>query len=132
MANFNVTTVGLPIRESRFSFVGQNIAKSDEGKAASLVVGTEANTVKLAEGAEPVLGRIETVEIEMDGTSTVNVLLLGGFRLDCAVGEVFKAGDAVVAGATAGLVKSGGASTDFRFFVSEPDATEGFVGVIKL
>lgn len=132
MANFKVTTVGLPIRESRFTFVGQDIVEADVGKAVTLVLGGDANLVKLAEGTEPVLGRIETVETEMSGSISVNVLLLGGFRLACAPNEVFKTGDTVVPGATAGLVKSGGASTDLRFFVSEPASDEGFVGVIKL
>ena len=132
MAKFNVTTSGLPIRESRFTFVGQGITEQDVGKAATLVLAGDANLVKLVEGAEPVLGRIETVEIEMNGDISVNVLLLGGFRLNCAPNEVFKVGDTLTAGATAGLVKAGPASTDLRFFVSEPDSSEGFVGVIKL
>lgn len=132
MAKFNVTTTGLPIRESRFTFVGQGITEQDVGKAATLVLAGDANLVKLAEGSEPILGRIETVEIEMNGNISVNVLLLGGFRLNCAPNEVFKVGDTVTAGATAGLVKAGPASTDLRFFVSEPDSSEGFVGVIKL
>ena len=132
MAKFNVTTTGLPIRESRFTFVGQDITEQDVGKAATLVLAGDANLVKLAEGSEPILGRIETVEIEMNGDISVNVLLLGGFRLNCAPNEVFKVGDTVAAGATAGLVKAGPASTDLRFFVSEPDSSEGFVGVIKL
>ena len=132
MAKFNVTTTGLPIRESRFTFVGQGITEQDVGKAATLVLAGDANLVKLAEGSEPILGRIETVEIEMNGDISVNVLLLGGFRLNCAPNEVFKAGDTLAAGATAGLVKAGPASTDLRFFVSEPDSSEGFVGVIKL
>lgn len=132
MAKFNVTTTGLPIRESRFTFVGQGITEQDVGKAATLVLAGDANLVKLAEGSEPILGRIETVEIEMNGGISVNVLLLGGFRLNCAPNEVFKVGDTIVAGATAGLVKAGPASTDLRFFVSEPDSSEGFVGVIKL
>ena len=132
MAKFNVTTTGLPIRESRFTFVGQGITEQDVGKAATLVLAGDANLVKLAEGSEPILGRIETVEIEMNGDISVNVLLLGGFRLNCAPNEVFKVGDTIAAGATAGLVKAGPASTDLRFFVSEPDSSEGFVGVIKL
>lgn len=132
MAKFNVTTTGLPIRESRFTFVGQGITEQDVGKAATLVLAGDANLVKLAEGSEPILGRIETVEIEMNGDISVNVLLLGGFRLNCAPNEVFKVGDTLTAGATAGLVKAGPASTDLRFFVSEPDSSEGFVGVIKL
>ncbi len=132
MAKFNVTTTGLPIRESRFTFVGQGITKQDVGKAVTLVLAGDANLVKLVEGTKPVLGRIETVEIEMNGDISVNVLLLGGFRLNCAPNEVFKVGDTIVAGATAGLVKAGPASTDLRFFVSEPDSSEGFVGVIKL
>ena len=132
MAKFNVTTTGLPIRESRFTFVGQDITEQDVGKAATLVLAGDANLVKLAEGSEPILGRIETVEIEMNGDISVNVLLLGGFRLNCDPNEVFKVGDTVAAGATAGLVKAGPASTDLRFFVSEPDSSEGFVGVIKL
>ena len=132
MAKFNVTTSGLPIRESRFTFVGQGITEQDVGKAATLVLAGDANLVKLVEGAEPVLGRIETVEIEMNGSIIVNVLMSGGFRLACAKGEVFKVGDTVKPGATAGLVVAGVASTDLRFFVSEPASDEGFVGVIKL
>lgn len=132
MAKFNVTTTGLPIRESRFTFVGQGITEQDVGKAATLVLAGDANLVKLVEDDEPVLGRIETVEIEMNGDISVNVLMLGGFRLNCAPNEVFKVGDTLTAGATAGLVKAGPASTDLRFFVSEPDSSEGFVGVIKL
>ena len=115
-----------------FTFVGQGITEQDVGKAATLVLAGDANLVKLVEGAEPVLGRIETVEIEMNGDISVNVLLLGGFSLNCAPNEVFKVGDTLAAGATAGLVKAGPASTDLRFFVSEPDSSEGFVGVIKL
>lgn len=133
MAKYNVTTVGLPIQESKFTFVGvSTLTIADVGKAAALQVGSEANVVKLAENTDVILGRIETVEVEMNGNVSVSVLLLGGFRLECEKNEVFAAGDAIVAGATAGLVKSGGVSKDFRFFVSEPASDEGFVGVIKL
>ena len=132
MANYKVTTTGIPFRESRFTFVGQGITEADVGKAATVVLAGDANLVKLAEADEPILGRIETVEIEMNGSIIVNVLMSGGFRLACAEGEVFKVGDTVKPGATAGLVAAGVASTDLRFFVSEPASDEGFVGVIKL
>lgn len=132
MANFKVTTTGLPFRESRFTFVGQDITEKDVGKAVTVVLGGDANLVKLATGLESILGRIEVVEIEMNGDISVNVLMSGGYRLECAPGEVFATGDSVVPGAAPGLVKSGGASTDLRFFVSEPASDEGFVGVIKL
>lgn len=132
MANFKVTTTGIPFRESRFTFVGQGIKEADVGKAATIVLAGDANVVKLAAADEPILGRIETVEIEMNGNIIVNVLMSGGFRLACAKGAVFKVGDTVKPGATAGLVAAGTASTDLRFFVSEPASDEGFVGVIKL
>ena len=132
MANFKVTTTGIPFRESRFTFVGQGIKEADVGKAATIVLAGGANVVKLAAAGEPILGRIETVEIEMNGNIIVNVLMSGGFRLACAKGAVFKVGDTVKPGATAGLVAAGTASTDLRFFVSEPASDEGFVGVIKL
>ena len=132
MANFKVTTTGIPFRESRFTFVGQGITEADVGKAATIVLAGDANVVKLAAANEPILGRIETVEIEMNGSIIVNVLMSGGFRLACAKGAVFKVGDTVKPGATAGLVAAGTASTDLRFFVSEPASDEGFVGVIKL
>ena len=132
MANFKVTTTGIPFRESRFTFVGQGIKEADVGKAATIVLAGDANVVKLAAANEPILGRIETVEIEMNGNIIVNVLMSGGFRLACAKGAVFKVGDTVKPGATAGLVAAGTASTDLRFFVSEPASDEGFVGVIKL
>lgn len=132
MANFKVTTTGIPFRESRFTFVGQGITEADVGKAATIVLAGDANLVKLAAANEPILGRIETVEIEMNGSIIVNVLMSGGFRLACAKGEVFKVGDTIQPGTTAGLVAAGTASTDLRFFVSEPASDEGFVGVIKL
>ena len=132
MANFKVTTTGIPFRESRFTFVGQGIKEADVDKAATIVLAGDANVVKLAAADEPILGRIETVEIEMNGSIIVNVLMSGGFRLACAKGAVFKVGDTVKPGATAGLVAAGTASTDLRFFVSEPASDEGFVGVIKL
>lgn len=132
MANFKVTTTGIPFRESRFTFVGQGITEADVGKAATIVLAGDANVVKLATANEPILGRIETVEIEMNGSIIVNVLMSGGFRLACAKGAVFKVGDTIKPGTTAGLVVAGVASTDLRFFVSEPASDEGFVGVIKL
>lgn len=132
MANFKVTTTGIPFRESRFTFVGQGITEADVGKAATIVLAGDANVVKLAAANEPILGRIETVEIEMNGSIIVNVLMSGGFRLACAKGAVFKVGDTIKPGTTAGLVVAGTASTDLRFFVSEPASDEGFVGVIKL
>lgn len=132
MANFKVTTTGIPFRESRFTFVGQGITEADVGKAATVVLAGDANVVKLAAADEPILGRIETVEIEMNGNIIVNVLMSGGFRLACAKGAAFKVGDTVKPGTTAGLVVAGTASTDLRFFVSEPASDEGFVGVIKL
>ena len=66
MANFKVTTTGIPFRESRFTFVGQGITEADVGKAATIVLAGDANLVKLAEADEPILGRIETVEIDFD------------------------------------------------------------------
>lgn len=132
MAGFEPSTVGLPFRETRFTFKAEGIKKGDDGKAVTLVMGADKNLVKLVENTDPILGRIETVEVEMNGDVYVNVLMSGGMRLDCAVNEVFKAGDTLVPGVEPGLVKAGTPSTDLRFFVSEPDSSEGFVGVIKL
>ena len=58
MAKFNVTTTGLPIRESRFTFVGQGITEQDVGKAVTLVLAGDANLVKLVEGIDFVLADI--------------------------------------------------------------------------
>ena len=74
MANFKVTTTGIPFRESRFTFVGQGIKEADVGKAATIVLAGDANVVKLAAADEPILGRIETDEIEMNGSIIVNYL----------------------------------------------------------
>lgn len=133
MKGFKVTTVGIPVNETRHTFVGvSTITTADVGKAATLVAAGADNTVQLAGADAPVLGQIETVEVETTGEVTVGVLIMGGYRLACATNAVIAVGDKVVGGA-AGLVKSGGASTDLRFVVTEASTIpEGFVGVIKL
>ena len=131
MKGFKPTTTGIPVNETRHTFNGvSTITTADIGKAATL--DAAEMTVKLAGLDEPVLGQIETVEVETTGEVTVGVLILGGYRLACDPAEVIAVGDTVV-GKTGGLVKSGGASTDLRFVVTEASTIpEGFVGVIKL
>ena len=131
MKGFKPTTTGIPVNETRHTFNGvSTITTADIGKAATL--DAAEMTVKLAGLDEPVLGQIETVEVETTGEVTVGVLILGGYRLACDPAEVIAVGDAVV-GKAGGLVKSGGASTDLRFVVTEASTIpEGFVGVIKL
>ena len=132
MKGFKPTTTGIPVNETRHTFNGVRITNADVGKAATLVTGGADVTVKLAGDGDIVLGQIETVEIETTGEIIVNVLILGGYRLRCATDAVIAVGDTVV-GAAAGLVKSGGASTDLRFVVTEASTiAEGFVGVLKL
>ena len=131
MKGFKPTTTGIPVNETRHTFNGvSTITTADIGKAATL--DAAEMTVKLAGLDEPVLGQIETVEVETTGEVTVGVLILGGYRLACDPVEVIAVGDKVV-GKAGGLVKSGGASTDLRFVVTEASTIpEGFVGVIKL
>lgn len=131
MKGFKPTTTGIPVNETRHTFHGAStITSADVGKAATL--DAAEMTIKLAGADEPVLGQIETVEIETTGEVTVNVLIMGGYRLACDPAEVIAVGDAVV-GKAGGLVKSGGKSTDLRFVVTEVSTIpEGFVGVIKL
>ena len=131
MKGFKPTTTGIPVNETRHTFNGvRTITTADIGKAATL--DAAEMTVKLAGLDEPVLGQIETVEVETTGEVTVGVLILGGYRLACDPAEVIAVGDTVV-GKDGGLVKSGGASTDLRFVVTEASTIpEGFVGVIKL
>lgn len=131
MKGFKPTTTGIPVNETRHTFNGvSTITTADIGKAATL--DAAEMTVKLAGLDEPVLGQIETVEVETTGEVTVGVLILGGYRLACDPAEVIAVGDTVV-GKADGLVKSGGASTDLRFVVTEASTIpEGFVGVIKL
>lgn len=130
MNGFQITTVGIPVQESRLTFNGtSDITKAHIGRAVTIDT-TQTNTVKLAGDGDVVLGQLMTVEIETTGEVVVTVWIMGGYRLACATGEVFAVGDTVV-GAGEGLVKSGGVSTDLRFFVTEPDTSEGFVGVIK-
>ena len=131
MKGFKPTTTGVPVNETRHTFNGVNtITTADIGKAATL--DAAEMTVKLAGLDKPVLGQIETVEVETTGEVTVGVLILGGYRLACDPTEVIAVGDKVV-GKAGGLVKSGGASTDLRFVVTEASTIpEGFVGVIKL
>lgn len=133
MKGFKPTTTGIPVNETRHTFHGVGITNADVGKAATLVTGGADVTVKLAGADEPVLGQIETVEIETTGEIIVNVLILGGYRLRCATDAVIAVGDTVV-GAGDGLVKAGAAaSTDLRFVVTEASTiAEGFVGVLKL
>lgn len=132
MKGFKPTTTGIPVNETRHTFHGVGITTADVGKAATLVMGGADVTVELAGDGDPVLGQIETVEIETTGEIIVSVLILGGYRLRCATNANIKAGDTVV-GAGAGLVKSGGASADLRFVVTEASTiAEGFVGVLKL
>ena len=132
MKGFKPTTTGIPVNETRHTFHGPGITNADFGKAATLVTGGADVTVKLAGADDVILGQIETVEIETSGEITVNVLIMGGYRLPCATDAVIAVGDTVV-GAAAGLVKSGGASTDLRFVVTEASTiAEGFVGVLKL
>lgn len=132
MKGFKPTTTGIPVNETRHTFHGTGITNADVGKAATLVTGGADVTVKLAGDDDIVLGQIETVEIETSGEITVNVLIMGGYRLPCATDEVIAVGDTVV-GKAAGLVKSGGASADLRFVVTEASTiAEGFVGVLKL
>ena len=131
MKGFKPTTTGIPVNETRHTFNGvSTITTADIGKAATL--DDAEMTVKLAGLDEPVLGQIETVEVETTGEVTVGVLILGGYRLACDPAEFIAVGDTVV-GKAGGLVKSGGASTDLRFVVTEASTIpEGFVGVIKL
>ena len=133
MKGFKPTTTGIPVNETRHTFHGVGITTADVGKAATLVTGGADVTVKLAGDGDPVLGQIETVEIETTGEIIVNVLILGGYRLRCATDAVIAVG-ATVVGAGAGLVKAGvTASTDLRFVVTEASTiAEGFVGVLKL
>ena len=132
MKGFKPTTTGIPVNETRHTFHGTGITNADVGKAATLVTGGVDVTVKLAGANDVVLGQIETVEIETSGEITVNVLIMGGYRLPCATNANIKVGDKVV-GAGDGLVKSGGASADLRFVVTEASTiAEGFVGVLKL
>ena len=35
MANYKVTSVGIPLRETRFTFIGQDIKNADVGKAVT-------------------------------------------------------------------------------------------------
>ena len=131
MKGFKPTTTGIPVNETRHTFNGvSTITTADIGKAATL--DAAEMTVKLAGADEPVLGQIETVEVETTGEVTVGVLILGGYRLACDPAEVIAVGNTVV-GKAGGLVKSGGASKDLRFVVTEASTIpEGFVGVIKL
>lgn len=131
MKGFKPTTTGVPINETRHTFNGAaTITSADQGKAATLDVAEM--TVKLAGLDDPILGQIEAVEVETTGEVIVNVLIMGGYRLPCAVDEVIAVGDTVV-GKADGLVKSGGKSTDLRFVVTEVSTIpEGIVGVIKL
>lgn len=131
MKGFKPTTTGIPVNETRHTFNGVNtITTADIGKAATL--DAAEMTVKLAGADEPVLGQIETVEVETTGEVTVGVLIMGGYRLACDPAEVIAVGHTVV-GKAGGLVKSGGASKDLRFVVTEASTIpEGFVGVIKL
>lgn len=131
MKGFKPTTTGIPVNETRHTFNGvSTITTADIGKAATL--DAAEMTVKLAGLDEPVLGQIETVEVETTGEVTVGVLILGGYRLACDPAEVIAVGDTIV-GKAGGRVKSGGASTDLRFVVTEASTIpEGFVGVIKL
>ena len=131
MKGFKPTTTGIPVNETRHTFNGvSTITTADIGKAATL--DAAEMTVKLAGLDEPVLGQIETVEVETTGEVTVGVLILGGYRLACDPAEVIAVGDTVV-GKAGGLVQSGGTSTDLRFVVTEASTIpEGFVGVIKL
>ena len=132
MKGFKPTTTGIPVNETRHTFHGTGITNADVGKAATLVTGGADVTVKLAGDGDIVLGQIETVEVETTGEVTVGVLIMGGYRLACDPAEVIAVGDTVV-GKAGGLVKSGGASTDLRFVVTEASTIpEGFVGVIKL
>ena len=131
MKGFKPTTTGIPVNETRHTFNGvRTITTADIGKAATL--DAAEMTVKLAGVDEPVLGQIETVEVETTGEVTVGVLIMGGYRLACDTAEVIAVGDTEV-GKAGGLVKSGGASKDLRFVVTEASTIpEGFVGVIKL
>lgn len=132
MKGFKPTTTGVPVNETRHTFNGvSTITTADIGKAATL--DTAEMTVKLAGDDDVVLGQIEMVEVETTGEVIVGVLIMGGYRLACDPAAVIAVGDTVVGSATAGLVKSGGASTDLRFVVTEISTIpEGFVGVIKL
>lgn len=130
MKGFRVTTTGIIVQESRLTWNGTpDITVNHTGHAATIDT-TQDNTVKLAGDGDPILGQIEVVEIETTGEVIVNVAIAGGYRLACEPNAQFTAGDTVV-GAGDGLVKSGGASTDLRFIVTETDTSEGFVGVIK-
>lgn len=130
MKGFGVTTTGIIVQESRLTFNGAaEIQKKHVGCAVTIDT-SAPNTVKLAGDGDVVLGQLEIVEIETTGEVIATVAILGGYRLACAENAVFTAGDTVV-GAGEGLVKSGGASTDLRFIVTETDTSEGFVGVIK-
>ena len=54
MKGFKPTTTGIPVNETRHTFIGTGITNADVGKAATLVTGGADVTVALAGADEPV------------------------------------------------------------------------------
>lgn len=103
---------GIHVEDFHFPFyLASGITKADEGKAVTLDT-TAANTVKLAGDGDPILGRLEVVEVRVgEGVNVGTVALKGGLKLPLKSAETVNVGDAVQ-GAGSGEVKALAVSQD--------------------
>lgn len=136
MSLFKVTLEGQPCQDTRNSFnLPNTVVMADIGKAVTLDL-TVDNGAKLAGDGDPILGKLETVEITGTGVNAKVVGMVtsnGGFQLPVKAGATIARGD-IPTGAGGGEIKGSVApSTDLRFVVvsTEKLATESSVTVYR-
>lgn len=134
-----VSLRGLIHPEFQYGFLGAaGITKADEGKVVTLDT-TVANTVKLAEDGDPILGRLEVVEVRVqEGTINCTVSIVGGMGMPVATSAGGSPADVPVIGGrvvgaeddegNGGFVKAGSTG---QWLVVEVAEDESYVTVIK-
>jgi hypothetical protein len=102
-----VSLKNIYVEDFNFTFnLKTGIVAADVGKAVSLDT-TAANTVKLAEAGELIIGRLETVEDrKSEGLLVGTVAMKGSFKLPLKSGATVVVGDVVVGSSTAGAVQA--------------------------
>lgn len=132
---FKNSLEGTQCQDTRNTFrLPATVTEDDIGKAVTIDT-TVDNGAKLADDGAPILGKLESVEIQGAGANAVvygMVTSNGGFNLPVKSGATIAKGDVPV-GAGNGEIKGGTASTDLRFIVTSTEklATESSVTVYR-
>lgn len=134
-----VSLRGLIHPDFQYGFLGAaGLTKADEGKVVTLDT-TVANTVKLAKNGDPILGRLEVVEVRtQEGTINCTVSIVGGMSFPVATAAGGSPVDVPVVGGRVegaedddgigGFVKAGSTG---KWLVVEVAEDKSYVTVIK-